>query len=165
MADRTIADRLQPSLLDRLTDEHPGETQDRREDVAIDVSRLRRILHRDISWLLNAGNCESLIDGEAFPNAVASVINFGVRAAAGGVSGPARAQQIRGTIQQALARFEPRLRPGSVQVALRDPGAGEGAVLAFDIYADIWAQPVPIQLYLRTQVNMATGRLTVERTG
>lgn len=165
MADRTIADRLQPSLLDRLTDARPGEALDRREDVAIDVSRLRRILHRDISWLLNASNCESRIDGAAFPQAAASVINFGVREVAGAVSGQARAQQIRGAIQQAIARFEPRLRPGSVEVVLRDPGAEGASVLAFDIHADIWAQPVPIQLYLRTQVNMATGRLTVERAG
>jgi type VI secretion system protein ImpF len=52
-----------------------------------------------------------------------------------------------------------------VEVSVREGEAASNAVLAFDIRADMWAQPIPIQLYLQTKVNVATGRLTVERTG
>jgi type VI secretion system protein ImpF len=165
MADRTIAERLQPSLLDRLTNARPDEREDRREDRAIDVRRLRGIIERDLSWLLNTTSHESLVDLEAYPHVRRSVINFGLREVAGGVSGGSRAQDIRGAIQRAIERFEPRLRAGSVQVTIRPEGAASGATLGFDIRADMWAQPIPVQLYLRTKVNVATGKLTVEQAG
>jgi type VI secretion system protein ImpF len=165
MADRTLAERLQPSLLDRLTDRRPGEAEDRREDRVIDVRRLREIIERDLSWLLNTTSYESVGELEGHPQAARSVINYGVREVAGSLTGPARAQEIRAMIQRAIERFEPRLKQGSIEVTMRPEGAASGAVLAFDIRADMWAQPLPIQLHLRTRVNVATGRLTVEPAG
>ena len=37
MSDKMIAERLQPSLLDRLTDNDPTELKERREDRVIDL--------------------------------------------------------------------------------------------------------------------------------
>ena len=83
MADKTLAERLQPSLLDRLTDDHRDKRSESREDRVIDVRRLRDIIQRDLSWLLNANNGETLIDGDIYPNVRRSVLNYGVREASG----------------------------------------------------------------------------------
>jgi type VI secretion system protein ImpF len=36
--------------------------------------------------------------------------------------------------------------------------------VSFDIRAEMWAQPLPLELYLRSEVNVATGELKLERT-
>ena len=51
MADLNITERLQPSLLDRLTDDAPEATSEARHDRVIDIDRLRDIIRRDLSWL------------------------------------------------------------------------------------------------------------------
>jgi type VI secretion system protein ImpF len=164
MADRTITERLQPSLLDRLTDHKPGELSERRDERVIDIRRLRDIIQRDLSWLLNTNNHETLIDPEAYPNVINSVINYGVREVAGEMSNVHRAREIRKMILRGIERFEPRLKPGTLEVFLREDKEASVSVIAFDIRAEMWAQPIPMELYLRTEVNMTTGELTLERT-
>jgi predicted component of type VI protein secretion system len=50
MADKTIIERLQPSLLDRLTDLAPESLTESRDDRVIDLRRLRDIIRRDMTW-------------------------------------------------------------------------------------------------------------------
>jgi len=165
MADKTITERLQPSLLDRLTDHEPGNLTERRDERVIDVRRLRDIIQRDLSWLLNTNNHESIMDGDAFPNALVSTVNFGVREVAGEYSTEERAIKIRTMIHTAIERFEPRIHAGSIDVEYRaDVSAGD-SIVSYDIRADMWAQPVPLELYLRSEVNVATGELKLERKG
>lgn len=163
MADKTLTDRLQPSLLDRLTDHEPGQLKERREDRVIDVTRLRDIIQRDLSWLLNTTNLESTFDAEALPNVAASVLNYGLAEVSGEFSTERRAELIRASIERAIALHEPRIIPGSVDVKLApDDDRGEMTV-ALDIHADMWAQPLPLELYLRSTVDVTTGEVAVDR--
>jgi type VI secretion system protein ImpF len=34
--------------------------------------------------------------------------------------------------------------------------------LTFEITGELWAQPIPLQLYLRTDVDLETGQVSVE---
>lgn len=163
MADKTITERLQPSLLDRLTDNNPGEKTERREDRVIDIRELREIIQRDLSWLLNTSDNSNLIDPVRYPNAVNSVINFGIKEVAGDYSTVERAEIIRKSISNAIQAFEPRIHPGSIDVALRTGDSNRETVVTYDIRADMWAQPLPIELYLRSQVDVTTGELELER--
>ena len=54
-----MSERLQPSLLDRLTDDDATNAAESREARVIDIRRLRDIVQRDLSWLLNTNNGES----------------------------------------------------------------------------------------------------------
>lgn len=164
MADQTLTERLQPSLLDRLTDQAPGEAKERRDERVIDVRRLRDIVQRDLSWLLNTNNHETLLDPEAYPNVCNSVINYGVREVAGELSSLERAVAIRDMIRQAIERFEPRIRAGTLDVVLRVDKGTSRSIISYDIRAEMWAQPLPLELYLRSEVNVATGELKLERT-
>src|SRR5690349_20585366 len=78
MAELTTQERLQPSLLDRLTDDEPGKLEESREKRVISVSRLRECVTRDISWLLNCVSLEANVELEEYPEVSRSVLNFGI---------------------------------------------------------------------------------------
>lgn len=162
MADKTLAERLQPSLLDRLTDNEPGNLKETRETRVIDISRLREIIQRDLSWLLNTTNAESSFDAEALPNVSRSVVNYGLREVSGEFSTTERAEKIRRSIQRAISTYEPRIIKGTVDVTLNPDGEGSDMMVALIIRADMWAQPLPLELYLRSQVDVTTGEISVE---
>ncbi len=165
MSDRRLQDRLQPSLLDRLTDEAPGEMAEARSARPIDARRLREILQRDLAWLLNTCNLEDQIDAEAFPEAAASVLNYGVTDVAGTFSVQDRAVMIRDAIRRSVTLFEPRIDASTLNVVLRSEEHARETVISFDIRADMWAQPLPLNLYLRSEVDLTTGALTLETAG
>lgn len=163
MSDKTIAERLQPSLLDRLTDDDPTNPKESRDSRVIDLRQLRDILQRDLAWLLNTSNSSANIDPDIYPNAFASTINYGIKEVAGDFSTVERAELIRKSILGAVQTFEPRIHPGSLDVQLRVGQGNRESIVSFDIRADMWAQPMPIELYLRSQVDVTTGELELER--
>jgi len=163
MADRTITERLQPSLLDRLTDTEPENRTESRDDRVIDIRRLREIIVRDLSWLLNTNNQDSQIDADLYPHASRSVLNYGVREVSGDFASAGRAERMRASIQRAVEWFEPRVKQGTLNVTLRVEEKVAQTVVVFDIHADMWAQPLPMELYLRSEVDVTTGNIRVER--
>jgi type VI secretion system protein ImpF len=165
MADKTIMERLQPSLLDRLTDLNPDAVQEARDDRVINIRRLRDIIRRDLSWLLNSNNQDTIIDAEAYPHICNSVLNYGVREVVGDYSTERRAAEIRKAVKRAIIAFEPRIKEGTLEVIARTNDEKSLSLIEFDIRADMWAQPLPMELYLRSQVDLTTGHLSIESVG
>lgn len=163
MSDRTISERLQPSLLDRLTDNDPSDKTERRDDRVIDLRHLREIIQRDLGWLLNTSDNSGLIDPVRHPNAARSTLNYGIHEVAGDYSTKDRTEAIRKSITAAIRTFEPRIQSGSIDVQLRTGQDGRGTIVTYDIRADMWAQPIPMELYLRSEVDVTTGELALER--
>lgn len=163
MSDKSITERLQPSLLDRLTDREPGERNERREDRVIDLRQLRDIVQRDLGWLLNTSDNGALIDAKRYPNVARSVLNYGIREVAGDYSTAERAELIRRSIAESIRNYEPRLNAGSVDVRLRSEQASGTTLVSYDIVADMWAQPLPMELYLRSEVDVTTGTTDLKR--
>lgn len=165
MADKTITERLQPSLLDRLTDMDPTSSTEARDDRVINIRRLRDIIRRDLSWLLNSNSQDTLIDAEQYPHISRSVLNYGVQEVAGDFSTEIRAAEIRKAIKRAIILFEPRIKDGTLEIIPREDKKSSQTIVEFDIRADMWAQPLPMELYLRSQVDLTTGQLHLERAG
>lgn len=163
MADHTLSERLQPSLLDRLRDDAPEDLKESRDARVIDLRRLREIIQRDLSWLLNTFDNSSMFDPEQFPNAANSVLTYGVREVAGEYSTVERVLMIRDSMRKAIEKFEPRIIPGTLDVIMRDDDGKTQTIVNFDIAAEMWAQPLPMELYLRSQVDITTGELRLER--
>ena len=162
MADKTIIERLQPSLLDRLTDDEPEKKTESRDTRVINLNRLRDIVRRDLASLLNSNNMDSILDSEAYPHTSRSVLNYGLRDTSGDFTTENRAEGIRRSIEQAITRFEPRIIAGTLEVTMRETKDRKRAVVDFDIHAEMWAQPLPMELYLRSQVDLTTGELTLD---
>src|SRR5262249_14535426 len=84
MPELAVIEKLQPCLLDRLTDDDPKNAQESRAQRIVSLQRYRQGVLRDLQWLFNAsahlaheGN--SPINLEDYPDAFRSVINFGTR--------------------------------------------------------------------------------------
>lgn len=163
MAEKTLAERLQPSLLDRLTDDEPGNLKEPRDARVIDVVRLREIIQRDLSMLLNTTDKTDMIDPRDYPHAARSVLNFGIRETSGAYSTMERAKVIQKSIAKSVEVFEPRIMHGSVLVELRSEEHSGEMHVEFDIRAIMWAQPMPLELYLRSRVDVTTGEVEIER--
>ena len=160
MAELTPKERLQPSLLDRLTDDEPDRKLEARERRFLTPMQLRDCVRRDLAWLLNTTHLESTTDLAEYPQVAASVLNFGVIDLAGKPLSSINMVQLERLIREAIWQFEPRLIRESVQVKMDERKTGHNA-LAFVIEAQLWAQPLPLQLFLRTEVDLESGEVTV----
>jgi len=162
MADQSALERLQPSLLDRLTDKEPDNASDPPSARVIDIRQLEEIVRRDLVWLLNTNNRDTDIDAEQFPYAAKSVLNYGVGEISGEYSNRTRVDFIRRSIERAIQAYEPRISPASNQVIRREQTEASKAVVTFDIFGELWADPVPIELYLRSVIDLRSGELDLQ---
>ena len=165
MAVNPPQDRLQPALLDRLTDLEPDKGTESRDARVIDLRRLREIIRRDLSWLLNSNNLESEIDSARYPNVTTSVVNYGIRDVSGDFSTTDRALAIQDAIRRAVKTFEPRISDSSLEVVLRQTDTSRTTMIEFGIHAEMWADPMPIELYLRSQIDTTTGHVELKDEG
>ncbi|MBC8720711.1 type VI secretion system baseplate subunit TssE [Paraburkholderia sp. 31.1] len=164
MAELMPQERLQPSLLDRLTDFDPAQREESREQRVIAAARLREYVTRDIAWLLNCTRHWSSDELTGFAQVGNSVLNFGIPDLAGAALSGIDAELLQNRIRSALLDFEPRLIASTVQVSVEVDEARMGSrSLRFLIEADMWANPMPLSLYLRTDVDLETGEFHVSQ--
>ena len=152
------SDRIKPSLLDRLSDDEPGELRDPPHKRFATTKQLRESVVRDLGWLLNCVRLATVQELEAHPYAAKSVLNFGLPDMAGrttsGIDIPALEQQLR----QAVLDFEPRLLPSSVEVSvIQAPEASAHNNMQLVIEAKLFAHPVPLAVWLRTEIDLESG--------
>jgi type VI secretion system protein ImpF len=160
MAD-LFGERIQPCLLDRLTDENPEAVKESRNERVISVKRYREGVLRDLIWLLNA-KAHTDRDGlDEFPEAARSVLNFGTRDLCGLISSSLDLRTLEEEIADAMRRLEPRINPGSLVVTAVSGSQKFANGIAIEIRGDLWAYPVPEQLYVRTEIDLDTGKYAV----
>jgi type VI secretion system protein ImpF len=160
MPELAVVEKLQPCLLDRLTDDDPKNNQESRTQRVISLQRYRQGVLRDLQWLFNAsahlaheGHHDfSILD---FPEAVRSVINFGTRHLFGVMTPNMR--DLERQLVQALYTFEPRILPNTLKVSSRI----EGNLIALEVQAELWASPLPEQLHIKTKMDIETGHCSV----
>ena len=153
MAELAPRERLQPSLLDRLTDDEPHATVEPRERRVMSLRTLRDGVLRDLGWLLNTTNLFSVSERYGLPHVANSVINYGIPDISGVSLAGMNIGDLERAIRQAIWDYEPRLIRASVSVkALPDQASGNK--IMFEIEGDMWAQPYPERLYLKTELDM-----------
>lgn len=163
MAELTPQERLQPSLLDRLTDDDPQRTTEPRENRVLSPARLRESVRRDLSWLFNTTNLASVDDQVAEDPAICkSVLNFGVPPLSGQSSIGMDLKKAERALREAILAFEPRLLAHTVEVTLDTSHRMDQHALIFYIRAELWAQPLPLHLFLRTSIDWDNGEVRVD---
>ena len=162
MAELSQKERLQPSLLDRLTDDDPDKLNETREQRVLSLNKLRGCVLRDLAWLLNTGKLEAVQNLEDYPLVAHSVINYGIPDLTGTTVSSANTFDIEQQVKQAIWDFEPRILHDSVRIKLSisEQQMNHNA-MAFDIEGDLWAQPLPLRLYLRTELDLETGSMEI----
>jgi len=162
VAELTTQEKLQPSLLDRLTDDEPSRTQEPRERRVLSMRRLRQCVLRDLEWLLNSGNLAATQDLDGYPLIERSVINYGMPELAGCYSSSLELRGIERAVRQAVWDFEPRILRDTVKVrAIVSEDQLNHNALTFEIEGELWAQPIPEKLFLKTEIDLETGAVSV----
>lgn len=166
MAESTARDRLQPSLLDRLTDHEPQSSRETVEARALSRQQLRAAVLRDLSWLFNTTRPEpdpaSLHTSEIelwrpHEKARRSVLNFGMPAFAGATKSTLDKPAMEAAIKQAITTFEPRLDPKSLNVTIHIDYRNQLNTLQLTIRGEMWAQPMPQELLLAGDFDLESG--------
>lgn len=180
MAEMTSQERLQPSLLDRLTDMDPGTKSESLDARVLSRQQLRAAVLRDLSWLFNANRAEpsrrtspkqirpAYIDEEVAlwkqaPFAQHSVLNYGLPSLSGEAVGRMDLHAISKDIKQAILDFEPRIDPDTLEVEAQIDGTrySHHNQLKLVIRGHMWNQPVPLELLLSASMDVETGQASV----
>lgn len=150
-------ERLQPSLLDRLTDDNPAQKRPSPDQQTLTMAQLRHAVLRDLAALLNTTNLATITDLSAAPFTAKSALNYGIPGFAGLVESSSRVDVLENELAAAIRAYEPRIRPETLRVHAR--GARDAAAvpaMVFEIEGELWAQPVPLQLFLETTIEVET---------
>src|SRR2546423_11335138 len=130
-------EKLQPCLLDRLTDDEPGKQEESRTQRVVSLQKYRRGVLRDLEWLFNAHAYLTLDGMESFqlkdyPEAYRSVINFGTRQLC--VVMTPDLERLQDEMGEAIQVFEPRITPRSLVIH----ADMERNIVSFDVAGDLW---------------------------
>jgi type VI secretion system protein ImpF len=160
----TAQDRLQPALLDRLTDDEPEKKLEPREQRVISRVRMRQAVLRDLAWLFNSTRLEADTDLSRAPFARRSVINFGLPSLSGKPVSSLEVTDLERAIRQAILDFEPRILPETLEVRalLETNHLDHHNVIGVEIAGQLWAQPVPLELLIRTEIDLETGKVQIK---
>lgn len=154
-------DALQPALLDRLQDDEPARLTESSGSRFITKDALRSMVLRDLEQLLNATR---VIDSEHLqyePRLLESVLAYGMPPVAGKIASMIDVKDFERTVADLIRRFEPRIDGNSLKVQAETQ---QGLmhlhnVIGLRISGLLWAQPYPVELMLRTEVDLETGKV------
>lgn len=167
MENRTVlrneGDRLQPALLDRLCDDEPEKLHETLEHSVVSKGRLKRTVLRDLVWLMNT-TCHNT-DGQLnnYPEIRRSVINYGIPVLSGKNFSGVDWRELERSIHEAILVFEPRILPDTLRVKALLPTdlMGHHNLLQFELRGELWSMPFPIELLIRSELDLETGLMTL----
>jgi type VI secretion system protein ImpF len=154
--------RLQPALLDRLIDDARGEARERDDRRVMSKAQLRAAVLRDLGALFNAAQPLGAA-ADAYPLVADSVLNFGLPALSGRLASKLDVHDVARAIRQAIVRYEPRIHPETLQIRALEATSvlDTHNIVEFEIRGHLWSQPVPLEILLRTQLDLEAGQVRV----
>jgi type VI secretion system protein ImpF len=157
-----VRNRLQPALLDRLTDDEPDQRREAESHRVMSKAQLRQAVLRDLGALFNS--VQPLAGAAAaYPLLADSVLNFGLPPLSGQLASKLDVSILEAAIREAIVRFEPRILPGTLRVEAKEATSvlDTHNVIEFEIRGHLWSQPVPLEILLRTQLDLEAGQVQV----
>jgi type VI secretion system protein ImpF len=159
---RTPQEQLQPALLDRLTDEEPEKRLEPRHQRVISKRRMRDAVLRDLAWLFNTTRLDPNMDAAKYPYARSSVVNYGLPALSGQTASSLEIADLERAIRQSILDYEPRILAATLRVRTLEVGDFDHHnVIGVEISGQLWAEPVPIELLVRTEIDLETGLVEI----
>jgi type VI secretion system protein ImpF len=152
-------ERLQPALLDRLI-------RDGDAGRVIGKAELRAAVLRDLAWLFNAVQPHPEWQ-EDLPSLMGTVLNYGMPPLAGKQASKVDLSRLERTIAETIRRFEPRILSDTLVVQALEPSSllDTHNVIEFEIRGHIWSVPVPLEILLRTKLDLEAGLVDVREAG
>jgi type VI secretion system protein ImpF len=157
-------DRLQPCLLDRLTDDEPGNREESRNQRIVSLQRYKAGVLRDLEWLFNSiGHYPDEVVGEVtfadYKEAYRSVINFGIRQVYGRLAPDI--EEIEKQLFDALVIFEPRINRRTLRVSVKI----KKNILSIELTGELWVNPLPEKLFIKTELDLESSASSTKEAG
>ena len=154
---------LQPALFDRLQDDEPSKQQESSRKRMLTKDELRAVVLRDLEQLLNATRIIDSTHFKRWPQLEGTVLAYGMPPIAGQVASSVDVKDFERTVASTIKQFEPRIDPNSlfVQAESQQGLMHLHNVIGLRISGLLWAQPYPIELMLRTEIDLETGRVAL----
>jgi type VI secretion system protein ImpF len=156
---RLPQERLQPALLDRLIDDEPeNQKPEPIQRRVMSKELMRQAVIRDLEALFNTTCAEAAESFEGYPSVRLSVVNFGLPAFSGKTASSFEVKDLENAIRDTIKAYEPRILPESLKVrALEFVGLDHHNKIGIEISGQLWAQPMALELLLRTTLNLESG--------
>jgi type VI secretion system protein ImpF len=162
MAQLTPKEKLQPSLLDRLTDVRPDVRTSNAGVRVLSMQELREGVQRDLGALLNATSLDVVEDLSAYPNVQRSTLNFGMPDMSGKTASGVEVKDLERVLLRTIQEFEPRITSESLKVTGDVQDRKGHNTMIITIEGELWSQPLPQKLLLRTELDLENGEIKLE---
>lgn len=133
--------------------------------LSISVSSLtdiRACVKRDLDWLLNTSQYELQSELESFSSVESSVLNFGLPDLTGKTVSGIDMRSMERILKQAIISFEPRIIKKTLNISvLVNKLMFDHNAVSFEIEGQLWAEPEPLHLHLRTEFELESGLVSV----
>ena len=163
-----VRNRLQPALLDRLTDDDPDQRKEAESHRVMSKAQLRQAVLRDLGALVQLGAAARPHRAEPLPDARRERAQLRPAAAVGAARVQARRQRRsrrrsgRRSCASSRASCPTRCRSRALEAA---SVLDTHNVIEFEIRGHLWSQPVPLEILLRTQLDLEAGQVEVRDVG
>jgi len=158
MGQWSLKERLQPSLLDRLTDLHPEKSKESSSQQSMSQRDFKEAVIRDLGWLLNSVSLDVCVDLDNYHEVRHSVLNYGLPDVSGHTSSTVDVRGMEKSIRAAIQQFEPRIIRNSLKVKVHsNPDAMAHNSLVFEISGAVFGQPSPFQVVLKSELDLECG--------
>lgn len=161
-------DMLQPSLLDRLADDSAGQVPLVESSLVISRDRLKKVVLRDLEWLLNArtplNEAQTKVTSQSLSILQKSVLGYGMPALAGQTATTVDISVLERSVRDLILNYEPRISADTLKVkaVFHEVLMNRHNMVGLEITGHLWAKPYPIELLLRTQLDLETGHMSVK---
>jgi len=161
---RSFDQRYLPTLFDRLCDDAPSELKEAPNAFVPDRRRMREILQRDLSLLLNTLNHETYLAPERYPQVATSCVNYGVPGLASKTLTERQWVDIETAVRLAILRFEPRISPQSLSIRPmnKDQLQDRFDVVTFEISGQVHMLPYPMEFIVQSSADLEAMRMEVK---
>ena len=147
------------SVLDRLIDDEPKNSQEVPLTRAQSLRELKISLRRDLEWLLNSRQPVDAVP-DSCPETRDSVFNYGLPdISSANLGSPRERQRLSRAIEYVLSVFEPRL--ANVRVALVSTSTEKIPQIRFAIEGMLRIDPAPEHVSFDTLLELSSGEYKV----
>lgn len=165
MGQWSLKERLQPSLLDRLTDLHPENSKESTSQQSMSQSQFKAAVIRDLGWLLNSVALDVCLDLDPFTEVQKSVLNYGLPDLSGHTSATIDVRSVEKSIRAAILQFEPRIIRNSLDVTVHSNADDMSHnSLVFEISGEVFGQPSPFQVVLKSELDLECGEFKLKES-
>lgn len=130
------------------------------------MPQLREAVLRDLGWLLNTSARAGFERVEEFPEVSRSVLNYGIPDLCGTTASGVVDGELERVVRRAIQLYEPRVLQRGLSIKLIRGSSPRGPTfIMLEITGEIWGDPVPERLYIRTELDLDTGECVVPGGG